>query len=241
MIDHSIAEPPDRVRTNQRHGVEIHGDAQEVEMTLEACLQVQRWDRALALLKQLTTYTIGDHQIYFLPTTDSRGDCRGSLMNKSRKNIDRINRWVEVDMMKAGLQPDARKYALKIKVVLATLDGPKRDRTVRRYWEFAKDHDIESKVAELRGILTDHDLGKLSEICPNLDFDFPPGSTFAEDDFEVFANEAIAHKADVAVRETLQKGLGLSFLKNSLSLFSDELHRAVTRHRRYSLKQSVRY
>jgi DNA-directed RNA polymerase len=225
MIDNTVALPPDRVRTNVRFGVEINGDSSEVETTLDACLQVQRWDRAFALLKQLVhIYRPGSPDL--LPPYNRCLEAMvvDMLLSKSRTNVDRINQWVEVDMADAGIGPDARTYALKIKVALATLVGSKRDRTVRRYWEKAKEQDAQFEVAGLRDILTDSDLGKLNEICPiNIDFELNP-EDLPDVDIEVNTGENIAQKQQAGVRETTQKGLGLSSLRKSLSLFSDNMH-----------------
>ena len=225
MIDNTVALPPDRIRTNVRYGVEINGDSSEVETTLDACLQVQRWDRAFALLKQLVhIYRPGSPDLLPAYNRCLEAMVVDMLINKSKTNVYRINQWVEVDMANAGIKPDARTYALKIKVALATLVGSKRDRTVRRYWEKAREQDAQFEVAGLRDVLTDSDLGKLNEICPiNIDFEINP-EDLPDADVEVNATENIAQKHRVGVLETTQKGLGLSSLKKSLSLFSGNLH-----------------
>ena len=225
MIDTTVALPPDRVRTNVRLGVEIHGDSSEVETTLDACLQVQRWDRAFALLKQLVhIYRPGSPDLLPAYNRCLEAMVVDMLLNKSRANVDRINQWVEVDMADVGIRPDARTYALKIKVALATLGGSKRDRTVRRYWEKAEEQDAQFEVAGLRDILTDSDLGKLNEICPiNIDFELHP-EDLPDVDVEVSTAKTVAPKQRAGVRETTQKGLGLSSLRKSLSLFSNNLH-----------------
>jgi DNA-directed RNA polymerase len=225
MIDNTVSLPPDRVRTNVRYGVEINGDSSDVEITLDACLEVQRWDRAFALLKQLVhIYRPGSPDL--LPSYNRCLEAMvvDMLVNRNRTNFDKINQWVEVDMAHAGIKPDARTYALKIKVALATLVGSKRDRTVRRYWEKAKEQDAQFEVAGLRDVLTDSDLGKLNEICPiNIDFELNP-EDIPYVAVEVNTAENIAQKQQAGVRETTQKGLGLSSLKKSLSLFSDNVH-----------------
>ena len=94
------------------------------------------------------------------------------------------------------------------KLPLATLQGAQRDRTVQRYWDLAKENDVAFEVASLREILTDRDLGKLSEICPsNLDFDLESEAFPAEETIEVLPTDTIASKCPVAVREAGQKGL----------------------------------
>ncbi len=138
-LDDTVAEPPKRLSSNKIKEIQIRGNAQEVKTTMEACLQVHRFDRAIALLRQL--------QIIVHPKSaylrEAFNDClyamvMDMIVNKNRKNVDLINQWLEVDMHNAGVEPDARTYALKVKVALATMAGTKRDRTVRRYWELAR-------------------------------------------------------------------------------------------------------
>ena len=226
IIDNTIALPPVRLKNNRLYGMEIRGDADEVEATLEACLLVQRWDRAFALLRQLSfIYQSGSPTLLTAYNRCLEAMVQDMLFDRNRKNVDRINRWVEVDMKNAGVEPDARTYALKIKAAMATLDGYKRDRTVRRYWELAKQYDLESEVARLRDILSDNDLGKLTEICPmNLDFELRTDVGAEYEPTEMPSNTTVAEETLIEIREMSQKGLGLSSLKKSLSLFSEKTH-----------------
>src|SRR5271154_2076053 len=207
MLDNTTALPPDRITSNYRYGVEISGDAREIETTLDACLQVQRWDRASALLRQLALISRKcPYQLIDAYNRTLEAMVLDLVWNRNRKIVDKINNWVEVDMKNAGVEPDAKTYALKIKAALATLMGSKRDRTVRRYWQMAKQYGFDGEVASLRGILTDSDLGKLSEIGllryePELD----PEEDESDVALEVFTDQNIAQKPSVDVLETAQK------------------------------------
>lgn len=217
-IDSTIAQPPPRISSSHRVGIEIHGDAHDIEVTLNACLQLFRWNRAFALLRQLEhVYRHNSYSPQHLLKAYNKSleaMVMDLVTNRNKSNIDRINRWVEVDMKKAGVEPDALTYALKIKVALATMDGSKRDRTVRRYWEAAKEHDIGGEVAGLRAILSDSDLGKLSQISPEMMF----GSNLEwSNSSERTSKES--EPDDMKILETGQKGLGLSSLRESLGSF----------------------
>ena len=230
MLDNTIEEPPERQSGNRFKGIEIRGNAEEVKTTMEACLQVHRFDRAIKLLRQL--------QIIVTPESpylrEAFNDCLHAmvmdmLVNKNKENVELINQWIEVDMQKAGVKPDARSYALKVKVALATMSGSKRDRTVRRYWSLARRGENLNQVASLRDILSEQDLGKLSEIVPQTQIDPELGDhseerQISDENIQKADPPAFAQRSAKEIRETRQKGLGLTSLRKSLSLFSDTSH-----------------
>lgn len=232
MIDKTLAQPPDRPQGSQLAAREIRGNSDELLTTIEACLQVHRWDRAMALLRQLV-FLNQSHPQQLLEAFNRILEAMvlDMVYNHNTSHAERINNWVEVDMKNGNVEPDAKTYALKIKGALATLSGSRRDRTVRRYWELAKHYNVESEVASLRKILSDSDLGKLSEICPlQFDLDVPPEEIDAgaepEPEIEATAEIEVAQKAPCQVRETAQKGMGLASLRRSLSLFFRPSHSA---------------
>ncbi|KIW94152.1 uncharacterized protein Z519_05468 [Cladophialophora bantiana CBS 173.52] len=199
----------------------------EIEATLDACLQVHRWDRAFTLLSQMSLFCQNNSarlRNSFNRVLAAMVD--DLIWNRNADHEKRINEWIEVHMRKAELEPDAHTFALKLKVALETLIGSKRDRTVRRYWDMTKRYQLESKVLSLRDVLDDRDLGKLSQICT---IEVPlrqpeqSGDTSRGDSVRTRPNE----KERIHVRETEQKGLGLSSLKRSLSLFSEQTENTV--------------
>lgn len=221
MIDNTVTEPPERISGNKFKEIQIRGNAHEIKTTMEACLQVHRFDRAIALLRQL--------QIVVHPKSqylrEAFNDCLHAMIidlivNKNKKNVELINQWLEVDMHNAGVEPDARTYALKVKAALATMTGSKRDRTVRRYWELARQSETLNEVASLRDILSEQDLGKLSEIVPQTQIGYEVEEYHdSNDHLEIVKEPALAQRPVEEIRETHQKGLGLTSLRKSLSLF----------------------
>lgn len=225
MIDTTTAAGPEVLEFDRRHKF-ITGNAWELEATLEACLQIHRWDRAMAVLGQLRVVLKNDHsQLQRLYNKVLEAMVFDHIWNRTTDNLSKINTWVEAVLGKADIKPNAQTFALKIKAAMATLQGPKRDRTVRRYWDMAKEHNVDWEVASLREILSDSDLGKLSEISPlelgseEQDFDTEDSAITAQEDI-------ISQPAVPQVRETNQKGLGMWALKKSLSLFGDASHLA---------------
>lgn len=225
MIDNTAAmnnEASERVR---KHGY-IRGNFGEVEATLDACLQIHRWERALVILEQLRAIYDGrESELQRLYNKVLEAMVTDHICNNSSENIVTINTWVERYMQKAGVAPNAQTFALKIKAAMATLSGNKRDRTVLRYWDMAKEHGVNWEVASLREILSDNDLGKLSEISP-LEIDFDAAHDIGAEDAEEIAvrDDVVSQRALPRATETAQKGLGMVALKKSLSLFDDANH-----------------
>jgi DNA-directed RNA polymerase, mitochondrial len=193
---------------------------------MDACLQVHRFDRAIALLRQLQI-VVDPNSRYLREAFNDvlEAMIKDMIMSKNEKNVELINQWVEVDMHNAGVEPDARTYALKVKVALATMTGSKRDRTVRRYWELARQSETLNEVASLRDILSEQDLGKLSEIAPQTQI-YEELETYpaSDDHLQIVDQPPLAQVRIEDIRETEQKGLGLASLRKSLSLFSEDSH-----------------
>ncbi len=193
---------------------------------MDACLQVHRFDRAIALLRQLQI-VVNPKSAYLREAFNEclRAMIMDMIVNNNKKNVELINQWLEVDMHNAGVEPDARTYALKVKVALATMTGSKRDRTVKRYWELARQSETQNEVASLRDILSEQDLGKLSEIVPQtqIDNDLEDYPVY-DDHLQIVDEPALAQRPIEEILETSQRGLGLTSLRKSLSLFSDSPH-----------------
>ena len=200
-------------------------NVEEIEATLDACVQVHRWDRAFVLLSQMNIFCQNNpkrlQNSYNLVLAAMVDD---TVRNRNTEHEVKINDWIEVHLSKAGLEPDAQTFALKLKAAMETLNGSKRSRTIRRYWEMTKGYELESQVLGMRDILDDRDLGRLSEVC-TLDTANPksdPASVDAQLDGERTDKETFR------VRETEQKGLSMPSLRRSLSLFSEETQSAPT-------------
>lgn len=214
----------------------------EIEATLDACVQVHRWDRAFTLLSQLSLFCQNNP----LRLRNAFNRVLAALVddlifNRNTEHERRINEWVEVHMRDAGLEPDAHTFALKLKAALETLVGSKQHRTIRRYWEMTKKYELETKVLSMRDILDDRDLGQLSEICT---LDVRPSQQ--EPAIVISRSESsitpeLVNKDGMDVRETDQKGLGLSTLRRALSVFSEQIqHGAETQPEEDPLKQRQR-
>ncbi|KAK5059794.1 hypothetical protein LTR84_009677 [Exophiala bonariae] len=221
MLDQN-ASLADELANSERPAGYKHMNAEEMEATLDACLHVQRWSRALNLLAQLSVL-YRNHQQRLL---DVHNRVLGAMAedvihNQNHENALRINNWIEVDMLKARVEPDAHTFAWKLKVALHSLTGSQRSRTVRRYWEMTKEYELESEVISLRDILSDRDLGSLSHICPIETTAFEDEQMVTIIQGGPIKDSSTIQRSEAQIIETAQKGLGLSTLKKTMRLFSD--------------------
>lgn len=222
MIDNSQAISDELAHSERPNGYK-HMNIAEMEATLDACLHVQRWSRAFTLLSQLSVLLQNNQQRLLDIHNRVLGAMAEDLLrNQNYEHAPRINDWVEVVMRKAGVKPDAHTFALKLKVALDSLHGSKRDRTVQRYWEMTKHYRLESEVYSLRDILTERDLGYLSEICPH-EVKAPQDKDVAGTSLRATSVESkVDAENGFEIRQTEQKGLGLATLKKSIHALSSQ-------------------
>ncbi|RVX70675.1 hypothetical protein B0A52_05325 [Exophiala mesophila] len=200
------------------------GNPDEIEATLDACLHVQQWTRAYTLLSQLCLVRQDDytrlrnaHNKYLAAIVDDL------LQNRNMEHQPRINNWIEGQMKKVGLEPDALSLALRLKVALESFEDPNRLATINRYWNLIQGHQLENEVLSMRNILDDRDLGRLFEVCSFdvEDLPYDVSSTIAIDDASLSPESY--QQPTLKIRETDQKGMGLASLKKSLRIFSERV------------------
>lgn len=229
MLETATDLSPDFDDTTRVPGANTRRNTDEIEATLDACLHVHRWDRAFTLLSQLTLpYQNHPTKLRSAYNKVLAGMVDDILRNRNPVHEKRVNEWIEVHMRKAGVEPDAYTFALRLKVALDFLVGAKRTRTVRRYWEMTKAYELESKVLSLREILDDRDLGRLSQICPLEVEEFRGDSAARLLTHYDSAELGLVSKDQAHVREMEQKGMGLSSLKQSLAIFSGQAQTATS-------------
>ena len=199
------------------------GTLNEMLATLDACLRAGKVDRAQAIVHRLagSLYAYGSPELLGLHNNLIRGIVSDVIRTRSEKTYGMLQRWFEVDMKSHQIVPDETSYALLLKAALNVPYGSKRDRTIRRYWDMVKKEGMENEVLNLP-VLSDLELGKLSEVCPNdleapIDVDMPPPIELQER----LQYDARDHGFLPDIKPVEQKGLGLSSLKQSLSLFGE--------------------
>ncbi|KAJ5098224.1 hypothetical protein N7532_005225 [Penicillium argentinense] len=192
----------------------IGGDLSEMLANFDMSLKVGRFDRASVLLNRLETYyTANSSEYRSLHNRYLKEMVAYMIATREEEMIMPLQKWFETDMPAADVKPDATTFAIMIRMALRMLDGSKRERTVRRYWNFAKQAGLHEDLLAVE-VLTDLDLGELSRIC------------FADlypVNLELVTEEHTAKQIDDIpnVLAAEQKGLGLSSLMESLSLFKE--------------------
>ena len=223
-IDVSTASHSEKNNTNRINGNEIRGNAAEVEQNFEACLLLKKWTRALAGLQQLRLlYHTDLDRLRFQYNRILAHLVDDLIQTHSPEHEEKITQWIERDMKQAGLEPDAYTLALVIKAALSSSGPSKRERTVRRYWDMARRYEVQGEVGSLRSILSERDLGMISEICPLEVHDWKDLDTshFELEPEILLADDMVSERPELNIKETDQKGLGLSALKDTLGLFTD--------------------
>ncbi|KAJ5165896.1 hypothetical protein N7492_006192 [Penicillium capsulatum] len=197
----------------------IGGDQDELMANFDMSLKVGKIHRAAALVKRLGSFYPPDspeylsfHNRYLLAVVSQ------AIITRQQDMVFPIQKWFEVDIPAAGVQPDATTLAGMIRLSLRMLHGSKRDRCVRRYWELAKNANLHEDVLAVE-VLTDLDLGELSRICYSDLRHFGLDAIPSDGDMDGLMQEESDTMSEVL--PTTQKGLGLSSLKESLSIFSD--------------------
>ncbi|KAL4782100.1 hypothetical protein BJX76DRAFT_333587 [Aspergillus varians] len=195
----------------------VGGDEPEMMANLDLSLRVSQFERASNLINRLREYhPIGSPQYLALHNRLLQAMVSHAVQTGDKHLVSQMQRWFEVDMPYGGVESDATTFAIMIRMALRMFYGPKRDRAVRRYWQFAKDAHAEEELLAVP-VLSERELGELSEICSS------DLRQVAIDSMEPRTAKGIqpTHEDVPAVRPVEQKGLGLSSLKESISIFSN--------------------
>lgn len=195
----------------------IGGDEEEMMANLDVSLKVGRFDRAASLINRLGQFhPIGSPEYLAIHNRFLEAMVSHMIVTRQHTMVPSLQRWFEFDMPNGGVQPDANTLAIMLRMALRMVHGPRRDREVRKYWDLVKQKGVEEEVLVHRS-LGELELRELSEICST---DFQRVSTDGATPISYEPRHAV--EDDVAhVKEVEQKGLGLSSLKKSLSLFTN--------------------
>ncbi|KAL4873986.1 hypothetical protein BDV12DRAFT_158842 [Aspergillus spectabilis] len=194
----------------------IGGDEEEMMANLDLALRLAQFDRATALINRLREFhPLGSPGFLDLHNQFLGAMVSHAILTRDKDLVMQIQRWFEIDMPYGGVQSDATTFAIMMRMALRMFHGSKRDRAVRRYWEFAKNADVEEEVLAVP-VLSELELGELSEICSS--------------DLQRVAIDSMGpkHPTTMAMDEVPsilpveQKGLGLVALKESISMFAGE-------------------
>ncbi|PGH07026.1 DNA-directed RNA polymerase, mitochondrial [Blastomyces parvus] len=219
--DFLMSRPPAIRRTNG-----VGGELNEMLANIDVSLSAAMFRRSEILIHRVAKLIgYGTPEVLDLHNKYLRSMISHMIVHRRYGMVWWAQKWFEVDMKYAFAEPDSITYALMIKMALRMLFENKQKRTVRRYWNLAKDAEIEEEVLGLP-ILSEADLGLLSEICSENAYNdstmLDESSIEKDEDFskikpKLHPPDDIAH-----VRAADQRGLGLSSLRETLSIFDPE-------------------
>ncbi|KAI9730340.1 MAG: DNA-directed RNA polymerase [Cirrosporium novae-zelandiae] len=216
----------------------IGGTIDEMLETFKTCLAVGKHDRAVSFIERLEkVYQRNNLEILTLHNAYLKSFSFAAISSRSTKDFSKLQRWFEVKMKGGNVEPNETTYALMIKASLHLLHGSKQERTVRRYFEMARDAELQQECLN-SFVLSDSELGRVTKICEYaIDTDsivpekgFIPDTQLLDveqaDSSDTITESSLNLKSDqtrtpTEILSTGQKGLGLQALKNSLSLFSN--------------------
>lgn len=232
--------PIEQARLRRGAKSEVGGGASEVEATFQACLHVGKFDRAEGLVERLgQIYASSSDELIAINHQYVRSLLRNIEYGRKQEDYKRLTKWVDKQMDKFNIEKDGLSYAALLRSAFLMLDGTKQERTIKRYWQAVQDKHLEASVIST-AMLTDADLGMLSEICPSeikhLAEQYEATSTETEVDGEIEADIDINPSSNVAsarspdsspVMSTEQRGVGLKYLQESLGPLSEPVEEGV--------------
>ncbi|KAK6087546.1 DNA-directed RNA mitochondrial polymerase [Seiridium cupressi] len=216
-------EPQSKLRTTTQG---VPGDIDSLLSVFNACLQVDRLERASLVLKRLTEadmlpgpVLVNLHNRYLAANIEhfhSQPDIKWAESMQS---------WYERCIRAKGLPqtPETIAYMLKISL-LSGLNGKKLERLINRYMGMVPG-DAGLQVYMYSNILSDQDLAKITSLCTTHNYSPDDFILEPEESPQSQSGEEMNSQGAPSVREEVlpvpQKGLGLKTLRGILSFFSD--------------------
>ncbi|MBE3044009.1 hypothetical protein IMZ48_15850, partial [Candidatus Bathyarchaeota archaeon] len=215
--------PIPRSRMNQ-HG--ISGDVEELVVVFNACIQVQKLDRAQLVLRRLNQFDeYPREQLISLHNTFLRLSLEQMRATPDKTGSEDLHKWYELHIRRLNLPQTAETIACMLKASILSQKGVRLKRSVSRYMGMAPG-EAGLEVLSMADILSDQDLAVITGICST--YNLVAEDMDAAVSSEGPQGEAAEEQAspDVAaempqVFATPQKGLGLKLVQQTLSLFDE--------------------
>ncbi|KAK4494742.1 hypothetical protein PRZ48_014098 [Zasmidium cellare] len=260
MLNTTTITPDALIRVS--HG--MSGTSKELLQHLYTSLAVGRRDRAAAIAQRLTEQCGQDspeathaHAAYLedLFKTLATHGRDSPLSNLALKDMQR---WFEVEVRAKGVQPNEKMLIAMTRAAIRSLDGSRRDRSIRRYVDLSRElgddamdevlfsEDYDDNEFAILGRATQQDEAEIESEQP---------ATVAEPVKEEVGSRLHVRRTDLVdmdaipeVRETAQKGVGLAGIKRAMEIFTDispapadaspETHRKVAYERQRRLEET---
>ncbi|KAM0435877.1 hypothetical protein ACHAPT_002769 [Fusarium lateritium] len=227
-----IPEPTGRRTLGKMNVKGIPAEAEEMLPVFDACIKVGRVERAALILKRMNLIGLlsGEHRIS-LHNQYLRTSLDQMRMTPDRKKAEQLHKWYELQIRNQDMPQTAETIACMLKASLLSERGARLERLVKRYMSMAPG-EAGLRVLSMADILTDQDLGIITEICPT--YSFAPESedsdyvTMVSRDQDLEAEEGTEEGLEAQealsypeIRPTPQRGDGLQTLKSALSLMNE--------------------
>ncbi|QGI84071.1 hypothetical protein CEK25_010800 [Fusarium fujikuroi] len=210
----------------------VPGEVEEMIPVFDACVRVGKLDRASLVLKRLNlTGLLPGEEMIILHNQYLRASLDQLRMNPDRKQAERLHKWYELQIRNQNIPQTAETIACMLKASLISERGARLERLINRYMSMAPD-EAGLRVLSRADILSDQDLGVITEICPT--YRVEPGSeetsyvslASEEEGFELEEDlgedmAAFASEDYPEVRPTPQRGEGLNALRRNLNLMAE--------------------
>lgn len=228
----TLPEPAARRPFGKMNVKGIPSEAEEMLPVFDACINVGRLERAALILKRMNAFSVlpGEHRI-MLHNQYLRASLDQMRLNPDRKQAEQLHKWYELQIRNQDMPQTAETIACMLKASLLSERGTRLERLINRYMSMAPG-EAGLRVLSMADILTDQDLGIITEICPT--YSLAPESedsdyvTMVSEDQDFAAEEGLEEELDAQqvesfpeVRPTPQRGDGLHTLKNALSLMHE--------------------
>ncbi|KAF9776654.1 hypothetical protein IL306_005121 [Fusarium sp. DS 682] len=213
----------------------VPGEIEEMIPVFDACVRVGKLERASLVLKRLNlTGLLPGEEMIMLHNRYLRASLDQLRTSPDRKQAERLHKWYELQIRNQGVPQTAETIACMLKASLISERGARLERLINRYMSMAPG-EAGLRVLSMADILSDQDLGVITEICPT--YSFAPESedasyvTLANEEegleFEEDLDEDMAAYATEdypEVRPTPQRGEGLNALRRNLNLMAELQH-----------------
>ncbi|KAF7196602.1 DNA-directed RNA polymerase, mitochondrial [Pseudocercospora fuligena] len=216
----------------------LTGSVRDLLGHLHTTLGVGRRDRAEAIIQRLADHIDAQspelayaHSVYLQNLLQSVM-LEGRDSPQSQALLKDMQRWFEVEIRNKGVTPEPSLLIPVMRAAIRALDGPRRERTIRRYAEMAK--ELGDEVMDdvlLSEEYDDNEFAILGRATSQYYEDVDTSDALAATEPAVEAAESqpeVSVRGDLVdlgtipdVRATEQKGVGLDNIKRAMDIFKE--------------------
>ncbi|KAL8690701.1 MAG: hypothetical protein Q9218_003913 [Villophora microphyllina] len=200
----------------------LSGELSDLVATMKACLHVDRFERAAALMRRVNSIYQADAPGLLAAHNDYIRELAWKVVSTKNQQVLRsLQTWFEVELRGRSFPVDATTYAYMIQAALQDISTSKSSRSLRRYLHLAESDGLRIDLMNtLITVLNEQDFGRVTRI----DVPEPTLSTFKSSVQEPTLPPSPSQSLDPnlpKVRPVNPKLPGWRALRQSLSVFSD--------------------